>query len=254
MNKTIAIVNQKGGVGKTTTAINLSCGLAMKGKKVLLIDLDPQAHATIGMGIDPGSYQKAVHHILVDKQDINEVILPTKTENLYLAPSHIRLDRAEQQLIPEMYRETILHKAIRNLNYEYIIIDCRPTLGPLTINALFACNFVIVPCEMARYSLEGYSDLLETIENVKQQEILEKDKFIRILLTKFDERKRVSNDWVMTQLEPYRQLLFETRIRQNEALNQAHMALEPIFVFKKHCHGAEDYESFTEEVIRIWPQ
>ncbi|MBN2061051.1 MAG: ParA family protein [Deltaproteobacteria bacterium] len=254
MNKIIAVANQKGGVGKTTTAINVSCGLALKGKKVLLIDLDPQAHATIGLGIEPGSYQQAIHHVLVDKQDISKAILSTETRNLHIVPSHIRLDRAEQQLIPEMYRETILHRAIRDLDYDYIIIDCRPTLGPLTINALFACHFIIVPCEMGRYSLEGFSDLMETIDNVKQSEVLDKEKFVRILLTKYDGRKSVSNDWVMAQLEPYKYLLFKNKIRQNEALNQAHMAMESIFTFKKNSHGAEDYENFTEEVLSLWSQ
>jgi chromosome partitioning protein len=144
-----AVINQKGGVGKTTTSINLSAGLALKGKKVLLIDLDPQAHTTIGVGIEPESFEFAIHDVLLQRKKIKDIILKTSIKNLDLVPSHIRLDRAEQQLNPEMFRETFLHKAIRNLDYKYIIIDCRPTLGTLTINALFACNFAPVCCKIS---------------------------------------------------------------------------------------------------------
>jgi chromosome partitioning protein len=252
MQKIIAVANQKGGVGKTTTSINFAAGLAREGRRVLLIDLDPQAHSTIGLGIEPGSFDQAIHDVLVDKRNIREVTLETKIENLSLVPSHIRLDKAEQQLTPEMFKETRLHKALRDLDYEFIVIDCRPTLGTLTVNALYACNFILVPCEMARYSLEGFADLMETIETVKNSEEVEKEGFVRILLTKLDSRKSVSNDWVMAQLEPYRELLFSTRIRQNEALNQAHMATEPIFSFKSNSPGAEDYEQLTKEFLSLW--
>lgn len=252
MKKTIAIVNQKGGVGKTTTSINLASGLAMEGKKVLLIDLDPQAHSTIGLGIEHESYQFAVHDVLLKKKNIKDVILKTKIDNLFLVPSRIYLDRAEQQLTPELFKESFLYKAIRNLNeYDYILIDCRPTLGTLTVNALYACNFVIVPCEMGRYALEGFSDLMETIDNVKTNESNDKNSFIRILLTNFDSRNKVSNDWVLQQLEPFKNLLFETIIRKNEALNQAHMAQEPIFIFKQDSIGAQDYKQLTKEVIKL---
>jgi chromosome partitioning protein len=251
MRKIVAITNQKGGVGKTTTAINFSCGLAMGGKKVLLIDLDPQAHASIGLGIEPGSYSYAVHDVLINKREIREVILETKVANLHIVPSHIRLDRAEQQLIPEMYRESILDRSLGGLEYEYIIIDCRPTLGILTVNALKACNFIMVPCEMARYSLEGFADLMETIATVKNTGSFQMERQVRILLTKYDSRKTVSIEWVMEQLEPFKGLLLRTRIRQNEALNQAHMAMEPIFTFKANSFGAEDYGQLTKEFITL---
>jgi chromosome partitioning protein len=251
MGKVIAITNQKGGVGKTTTAINFSCSLSHRGYRVLLIDLDPQAHATIGIGIEPRTYQHAIHDVLINKREIQEVVLPTKVNGLFLAPSHLRLDRAEQQLISEMYRESILHKAIAHLDYDFIVIDCRPTLGILTINALKACDFIIVPCEISRYSLEGFADLMETIENVKNPDFSSTVNFLRILLTKYDSRKSISIDWVMTQLKPYKNLLFKTRIRQNEALNQAHMSMEPIFAFKPRSAGAADYEEFTKEFLRL---
>ncbi|HME42334.1 MAG TPA: ParA family protein [Syntrophorhabdales bacterium] len=249
--KIVAVVNQKGGVGKTTTSINLSAALSMKGKKVLLIDLDPQAHSTIGLGIEPTNFKIAINDVLVSKKNIKDAVLPTGVKNLYLVPSQLRLDRAEQQLAPELFRETFLFKAIKALDYDFIIIDCRPTLGTLTINALYACNFIIIPCEVGRYALEGFSDLLETVDNVKNSNMGEKEKFIRILITKYDSRNKVSNDWVWQQLEPYKSLMFKTLIRKNEALNQAHMAQEPIFMYKDDSLGAEDYKQLCEEFLKV---
>lgn len=251
MKRIIAVANQKGGVGKTTTSINFACALARRGKRVLLIDLDPQAHSTIGLGIEPGTYQYAIHDVMVNKKDIREATLGTQVRGLDLVPSHIRLERAEQQLTPEMFKESRLHKAMRNLDYDCVIIDCRPTLGTLTINALYACNFVLVPCEMSRYSLDGFSDLMETIESVKNSGGIESEKAIRILLTRFDSRKSITNDWIIEQLRPYEALLFNTKIRQNEALNQAHIAMEPVFVFKPNSFGAQDYEQLAGEFLDL---
>jgi chromosome partitioning protein len=251
MKKIIAIINQKGGTGKTTTSINLASGLALEGKKVLLVDMDPQAHTTIGLGFDSDSFQFAIHDVLTKKKNIREVILPAKVDNLFLVPSRIRLDKTEQLLNPEMFRETYLYKAIRNLDYDFILIDCRPTLGTLTINALYASNFIIIPCEMGRYALDGFGDLMETIDNVKTNEVNGKEKFIRILLTKYESRNKVTNDWVEKQLEPYADFIFQTRIRKNEALNQAHMAQSPIFLFQPNSIGAQDYKQLTLELLNL---
>ncbi len=253
MEKIVAIINQKGGVGKTTTAINLSCGLAIQGKKTLLIDLDPQSHSTIGVGITPESYDFAINDVLLRKAKIEDVILETNiNQKLFLAPSRIQLDLAEQRLVPELFREAFLQKALKDLQYDYIVIDCRPTLGTLTINALYACDFIIVPCEMSRYALDGFADLLETIDHVKNgnNEINRNDS-LRILLTKYDMRTKTTNEWVLNELKQFHSLIFKSIIRRNEALNQAHIAQEPIFLFKENSAGTEDYKKLTEEFLKI---
>ena len=250
--KTIAIINQKGGVGKTTTSINLAVGLVEQGKRVLLIDLDPQAHSTIGLGVEPGNYQTALHDILISKKNMRESVVEINSvAGLGIVPSHIRLDKSEQLLAPEMFRESRLKKALKGLGteYDFAIIDCRPTLGVLTVNALYASDLIVVPCDMSRYALEGFADLMETIDNVKNSLPNDKATFIRILLTKFDKRKTVSNDWIMEQLKDYNNLLFETKIRHTEALNQAQMATLSIFQFSPKSPGAEDYRNLTQEFL-----
>jgi len=187
---------------------------------------------------------------LAKKKPIKETILKTRVENLFIVPSHIRLDKIEQQLSPELFRETFLKKALNTVAFDYIIIDCRPTLGTLTVNALYAADFIIVPCEIGRYALDGFSDLMETIENVKNGDLKKAD-FIRILLTKYDIRNKVSNDWVFQQLEPYQNLIFSTYIRRNEALNQSQMAQESIFEFKADSTGAQDYEQLINEFLSL---
>jgi len=148
-----------------------------------------------------------------------------------------------------MFRETRLSEALSDLDYEFIFIDCRPTLGILSVNALYASNIVLIPCEMARFSLEGFSDLLDAINLVKRSNRAMSECIMHILFCKFDSRKAISNQWVMKQLEPYRSMLFITHIRQCEALNQAHMAKQSIFSFKSNSHGAEDYTSLVKEFL-----
>ena len=248
MKKIIAVINQKGGVGKTTTSINFASSLARHGEKVLLIDLDPQGHSSSGL-VNLENIKTGIHDVLLRKEDISSVTENTEIENLFVVPTRMRLDKVEKLLETELCRENILLNIVKDLDYDYVVIDCRPTLGTLTINALFACNFIIVPVEVSRLSLDGFDDLLETIHNVKQ--VNHKDKFFRILLTKYDSRKKISNDWVLNELEPQKEFMFKTRIRVDETLNHAHMAHRDIFSLKPNSRGAEDYNQLTEEFLKL---
>jgi len=167
---TIAILNQKGGTGKTTTAINLSSGLAYKGKKTLLIDIDPQNHSTIGLGIEINDQTLSISRVLFTHETLlKKIITKTYIKNLDIVPSHISLARTAEQMYSKLYKEATLNKAIQPIkkDYDYIIIDCPPSLGVLTINALFASDLLIVPCQMSRYSLDGLSDLIDIVKAVK---------------------------------------------------------------------------------------
>lgn len=251
MQKIIAIANKKGGVGKTTTAINLASGLAMNGKRVLLIDLDSQVNTTVGLGFGPGDYTGGIHDVLLERKGIKDVVLETKINNLFLVPSHQILRDVEVRITPEMYKETYLHNAVQGLDYDYIIIDCPPALGTLTINALYACNIVLVPCEMGRFALDGFSGLLEQLKKIQRGLVNNKDKNIRLLLTKVDARTTLSNDWILNQLEGHKELVLETKIRKNDALNQAHIAQMPVFEYNASSKGAQDYKQLTQELLNI---
>lgn len=250
----VAIINQKGGTGKTTTAINLGAGLAYQGYRTLLVDLDPQAHTTIGLGVDPDSYQESMAEVIsTPKKALADVVVETYILWLHLAPSHIRLARAAEQAYTRVFREAILANALREVDYDFVIIDCPPSLGVLTTNALYACNFIIIPCQISRYSLDGLADLLTTIETVKNlslQELFEGDLF-RILLTMYDRRNRVTNEYILEQLKPYKAKTFSTLIMKNEALNQAQIAQKAIFDFDPRSSGTQDYQRLTAEFLEI---
>jgi chromosome partitioning protein len=251
MKKIIAVVNQKGGCGKTTTSVNFASGLARHGHRTLLIDLDPQAHSTAAVGFAPGSYSHTIHDVLVNNRNIRETIKETAIENLYLVPSHLKLSRGEQLLNSGYFKEGRLHKAIRNLDYNFIIIDCRPDLGTLTVNALYACNFILVPVEMAPFSLDGFGDLLETIENVNNSEGTDRDKPIRVLLTKYLGTEKKINEWVLKELEGYKGLLFETIIRRTTDIPQSQAINKPIFQAAPKSNAAIDYEKLTMEFLNL---
>ncbi|MBA3016107.1 MAG: ParA family protein [Proteobacteria bacterium] len=251
MKKIIAIINQKGGVGKTTTSLYLSRGLAQSGKKVLLIDLDPQAHSTISLGYDPHEMKYGIHDVLLRRLHLKEAILPTEITNLSLVSSHIRLDKAELELIHDPLGATKLKNTLKKLDadFDFIVIDCRPTLGTLTYNALFACHMAIVPCDVSRYSLEGMLDLMDTIRNI--EEGLNSDFIIKVLLNRFDSRKKVSNDWFLQQLDNHRGLLLNTFIRVCEPLNQAHMTNASVLNIDPKSSGALDYKQLTHEILSL---
>lgn len=252
--KVISILNQKGGTGKTTTAINLSSSLAYKKKKTLLIDIDPQSHSTIGLGIEIEDQSSSISKILSNLETpLKEVITKTYIKNLNIAPSHISLARTAEQIYTKLYKEATLNKAIQPIkkDYDFIIIDCPPSLGVLTINALFASDFLIVPCQMSRYSLDGLSDLMDVVRAVKNtgEEKNKNMSYLRILLTMFDVRNKITNEFILKELEPFKERIFKTKIMKNEALNQAQITQKSIFDFDPKSRGADNYKELTKEIL-----
>lgn len=252
--KVISILNQKGGTGKTTTAVNLSSGLAYKKKKTLLIDIDPQSHSTIGLGIEINSQELSITKVLSNQEtQLKDITSKTYIKNLNIIPSHISLARTAEQMHTKLYKEASLSRVIQPIkkDYDYVIIDCPPSLGILTINALFTSNLLIVPCQMSRYSLDGLSDLMDIVRAVKNTENGKGKNmpYLRILLTMFDVRNKITNEFILKELEPFKDRTFKTRIMKNEALNQAQIAQKSIFDFAAESKGAENYKNLTKEIL-----
>jgi chromosome partitioning protein len=255
MSHIVAIINQKGGTGKTTTTLNLGAALAYQGYRTLVVDLDPQGHTSIGLGIELDTITASMADVLiVPKKSITEVALQTYVLGLDIAPAHIHLAQAAEQVYTRVFREAILSQALKGADYDFILIDCPPSLGVLTTNSLYACDFIIIPCQISRYSLDGLADLLTTVETVKglSVEDLFQGDFFRILLTMFDKRNRVTNEYILEQLKPYRDKTFQTMIMKNEALNQAQIAQKAIFDYEPKSSGAQDYWLLTNEFLEIW--
>ena len=245
--KTIAIVNQKGGVGKTTTAINLASYLAMLGKKTLLIDFDAQGNTTRGIGV---SIKKGtIYNCITTENDINEYIHKTDIENLDVVPSNIVLANAEIELSTAMGRESILKEKCALLHgYDYCIIDCSPALGLFTVNALTAATDVIVPISTGIFALEGVEQLIKTINLVRRK--LNPDiKILGVLLTKFDKRTNLSKEFKDALQETFEKKLFNTIIHQNIKINEAQSAQKPIGIYSETSRGAKEYKQFAKEVI-----
>ena len=250
MGRVIAVANQKGGVGKSTTAINLSACLAERGKKVLTIDIDPQGNTTSGLGVDKNSVENTLYELLLGESGIKEVIIKGVVENVDLIPSNVNLSGAEIELVGVDEKEYILKKEIDKIRrkYDYIIMDCPPSLSMLTINALTAATSVLVPIQCEYYALEGLSQLIHTIELV--QEILNKRlKIEGVVFTMFDARTNLSLQGVENVKDNLKQNIYKTIIPRNVRLAEAPSYGQPINIFDSKSAGAESYRLLAEEVI-----
>lgn len=248
--KIIAVCNQKGGVGKTTTAINLAASLAHLKKKVLLIDTDPQANATSGIGIDKNDVELSVYNILVEETDINEVIKHTSYENLDVVPSSIELAGAEVELVSAISREQRMKNAILEIkeSYDYIVIDCPPSLGLITLNSLTAANGVVIPVQTEYYALEGLSQLMNTF-NIVRKHLNAKLDIFGVLLTMTDSRTNISNQVGEEVRTHFKDKVFDTVIARTVRLSEAPSFGEPIIEYAKNSNGAKQYLSLAKEVI-----
>jgi chromosome partitioning protein len=250
MGKIIAIANQKGGVGKTTTSINLAASLAVLEKKVLLIDADPQANATSGIGIDVESVEIGTYQLLEHSSSAKDAILKTETPNLDIIPSHIDLVAIEIELVDKEAREYMLKKALVEIkdDYDYILIDCAPSLGLLTLNALTAADAVIIPIQCEYFALEGLGKLLNTIKSVQKIHNPELD-IEGLLLTMYDSRLRLSNQVVEEVQKHFNDMVFQTIIQRNVKLSEAPSYGESIINYDAASKGASNYLSLAKEII-----
>lgn len=251
MGKIIAIANQKGGVGKTTTTVNLAASLGVLEKKVLLIDADPQANATSGLGIDVDTVELGTYQLLEHTKKATETIIPTDSPNVELIPSHIDLVAIEIELVDKDEREYMMKKAIAELKdiYDYILIDCAPSLGLLTLNALTAADAVIIPIQCEYFALEGLGKLLNTIKSV--QKIHNPDLDIEgLLLTMFDSRLRLSNQVVEEVRKHFSDMVFDTIIQRNVRLSEAPSYGESIIKYDASSKGATNYLNLANELLK----
>ena len=250
MVKIIAIVNQKGGVGKTTTSINLSSCLASLGKSTLLVDMDPQANSTSGFGLNNLSDGKSLYRAILGEYPLSETLRDYEISGLKIIPSNSELYGAEIELIDMTSRELLLKNSLQNVadNFSYIIIDCPPSLGILTINALCAATSVIVPLQCEYYALEGIAQILETIKRIRRS--FNPDLEIEgILLTMFDSRTNLSAEVTENVMERFGTKVFKTIIPRNVRLSEAPSFGKPIILYDKHSRGALGYQQLAEEII-----
>ena len=250
MGKIIAIANQKGGVGKTTSAMNLSAGLGVLEKKVLLIDTDPQANSTSGVGYDPREIENGVYECLIGKVKAKDIILETKSPNLFLLPAHIDLVGAELELVNVENREHMMKNALSEIidDFDYIIIDCAPSLGLLTLNSLTAAHSLIIPIQCEYFALEGLGKLLNTVKIVQRR--LNPELTIEgLLLTMYDTRLRLSNQVVEEVKTHFQDLVFKTIIHRNVTLGEAPSYGETIIVHDSTSIGAINYLNLSQEII-----
>ena len=251
LGRIIAITNQKGGVGKSTTAVNVSAYLSSYGYRTLLIDLDPQSNSTSGLGLNPEDVKESVYEVIIQDKDPWEIILETSYKNLRILPSSIQLAGAEVELVSSLKREFKLKEAIKKIekNYDFILIDCPPALGLLTINALAAAREVIIPIQCEYYALEGLGQLLSTINLVKKN-LNDKLKIKGAIMTMYDPRLKLAEQVIEEVKNYFSEKVYKTIIPRNVRLSEAPSYGKPIMEYDPDCKGAEAYNNFTREVIK----
>ena len=251
MGKIISFSNQKGGVGKTTTCVNMAAYLAQAGKRVLLVDLDPQGNATTGLGFSKGALKKSVYNVIIEDEAVKDNVLETELEGLFLLPANIDLAGAEVDLVYKKNRDKVLRAALTPVKdaFDYILIDCPPSLGLLTINALTAADSAIIPIQSEYYALEGLSQLMNTISLVRQR--LNKSlKVEGVVLTMYDGRSLISKQIAAEIKKYFSKKLYEIVIPRNIRLSEAPSHGKPILLHDPKCMGARAYAALTEELLK----
>lgn len=252
MSKIIAVANQKGGVGKTTTTVNLAACLAKEGKKVLLIDVDPQGNSSSGLGIDKRRVEKTVYDCLINEEPMENVLISTQYENLVICPSNLDLSGAEVELISVMGRENRLKQSLEGVKdgYDFILIDTPPSLGLITINTLTAANSVLIPIQCEFYALEGVSQLVETVKRIKKA--LNPSLFVEgIVMTMYDARTNLAVEVVDEVKRFFPDKVYKTIIPRNVRLGEAPGFGRPVIYYDESSKGAEAYTELAKEVIEI---